>query len=355
MTPTMQTEIGAMMSGIQRERANMRELEQSIQIQQLEQKQVVEEILRANERDVDMTAETNLKLKRLQAKFDETCSLNDELQEQLEWTNLRLKEQQKTLELFKPREPSGDRSRNLSGRRGESLEQKTTTEISQSYRPTQHRTVLNQDSYSRTYSQEPIHNTGIVREESRDLEQYVASNQASASEMFPDSRKPAELSEEFNRKQMVGGRAAALLSHIADSTGRSRVTELRHYQPETFGVDEQEQENEHERTSFTNEQVSRRTKNRDRPVSFAQDTFDPDLGRVSEYVGYEEEKGLVVSQSQTSQSQVAPTPPQDFSRRESDGINLINRRYQHTRGQGAATQRVEAQHQSSFPGLTAPI
>lgn len=341
MTPTMQTEIGAMMSGIQRERANMRELEQSIQIQQLEQKQVVEEILRANERDVDMTAETNLKLKRLQAKFDETCSLNDELKEQLEWTNLRLKEQQKTLELFKPREPSGDRSRNLSGRRGESLEQKTTTEISQSYRPTQHRTVLNQDSYSRTYSQEPIHNAGIVREESRDLEQYVASNQASA-------RKPAELSEEFNRKQMVGGRAAALLSHIADSTGRSRVTELRHYQPETFGVDEQEQENEHERTSFTK-------KNRDRPVSFAQDTFDPDLGRVSEYVGYEEEKGLVVSQSQTSQSQVAPTPPQDFSRRESDGINLINRRYQYTRGQGAATQRVEAQHQSSFPGLTAPI
>lgn len=97
---------------------------------------MIEEILRVNERDVDMTADTNLLLKRMQEKFEETCNLNDELKEQLEWTNLRLKEQNKTLELFKPREPSGERSRNTSNPRGNSLEHKTTTENSHTYRPT---------------------------------------------------------------------------------------------------------------------------------------------------------------------------------------------------------------------------
>ena len=75
-----------------------------------------------------MSADTNLKLKRLQEKFEETCIINNELKEQLEWTNLRLKEQQKTLELFKPRDASGDRSRNIPEPRALSTEHRTTTD-----------------------------------------------------------------------------------------------------------------------------------------------------------------------------------------------------------------------------------
>ena len=40
----------------------MREVEQSIHVQVLEQKAIVEDILRTNERDLDMSADTNLKL-----------------------------------------------------------------------------------------------------------------------------------------------------------------------------------------------------------------------------------------------------------------------------------------------------
>ena len=62
MTPAIQSEISQMMANIQKDRANLREIEQTIQLLVLEQKAVVEDILRANERDLDLTADTQLKL-----------------------------------------------------------------------------------------------------------------------------------------------------------------------------------------------------------------------------------------------------------------------------------------------------
>ena len=232
--------------------------------------------------------------------------LNDELKEQLEWTNLRLKEQQKTLELFKPRELSGERSRDNSEHRGATLDNKAATEVSYQPSVVQHQPILRQSAYSRTYSQEPTRNIGMHREESRDLEQYVASNPVSA------RKTPAELSEEFNRKQVVGGRNGSLGTLVADATHRSRVTELKAYQPETFGIEEQEPQN----TSFTN-------KNRERPVSFAPDAFEPEIAEAPEFSYNDAERGIV--ELQTSQSQAAPTG--EFSRRDSEGLNAIRRKY----------------------------
>ena len=80
-------------------------------------------------------------------------------------------------------------------------------------------------------------------------------------------------------------------TYIADATNRSRATELKPYQPETFG----EEHNEQEATNrtFTN-------RHRDRPVSFAPDTFEPDVVKAPEYSEIEEERSYIASQTSYS-------------------------------------------------------
>ena len=93
LNDAVQMELVILKQGIVRERNKLHELETKQNEQEREQKRIIEDITRANAFDSDTSAETSLKMKRLQDQLEEANIQRQEMQEKLEWTQGLLNEQ----------------------------------------------------------------------------------------------------------------------------------------------------------------------------------------------------------------------------------------------------------------------
>ena len=93
LNDAVQMELVILKQGIVRERNKLHELETKQNEQEREQKRIIEDITRANAFDSDTSAETSLKMKRLQDQLEEANIQRQEMQEKLEWTQGMLNEQ----------------------------------------------------------------------------------------------------------------------------------------------------------------------------------------------------------------------------------------------------------------------